>query len=405
VSRPRALIIGGSVGGLFAANLLHSIGWDAKVFERASGNLGDRGAGLGTREELFRALRRIGVVIDPSIGVSVRSRIGLAPDGSIARELPVRAVTSAWSRIWRPLRRALPDAAYRGGMALTRVDQDAEGVTAAFNDGTQVRGELLIAADGLHSTVRTQLLPDIRPQYAGYVAWRGVVEERQLPPGFAELMLNCMVFGFPDGELMLSLPMPTPNEGAHRGERRCHFVWFRPVSEAALAELCTDASGRRHSTSIPPPLIRPEVIALLKADADARLAPQLAALVHGTLQVILQPIFDLESPAMAFGRVALVGDAAFVARPHVATGIMKAGLDAESLADALVGTSDVAAALARYNAERQPYGRLIVQRGRHIGATIVAQHLDRPQRMEVLLREYGAAGLVRGQPVPARLRP
>ena len=90
-----------------------------------------------------------------------------------------------------------------------------------------------------------------------------------------------MVFGFPDGELMLSMPMPGPDDGPHRGDRRCHFVWFRPAAEAALAELCTDASGRSHGVSIPPPLIRPELIAALKRDADALLAPQLAALVHG----------------------------------------------------------------------------------------------------------------------------
>ena len=149
-----------------------------------------------------------------------------------------------------------------------------------------------------------------------------------------------MVFGFPDGELMLSIPMPAP-----RGEakRACHFVWFRPVAESALAGLCTDASGRRHGVSIPPPLIRPELIAALKRDAAALLAPQLAALVNATAQIILQPIFDLESPRIAFGRVALIGDAAFVARPHVATGVMKAAIDAESLADALAASGgDVA---------------------------------------------------------------
>ena len=116
-------------------------------------------------------------------------------------------------------------------------------------------------------------------------------------------MFSRMVFGFPDGELLLSIPMP--RRSGEAGERCCHFVWFRPADESALAGLCTDASGRRHGLSIPPPLIRPELIAALKRDADALLAPQLAALVNGTAQIILQPIFDLESPRIAFGRVAL----------------------------------------------------------------------------------------------------
>jgi 2-polyprenyl-6-methoxyphenol hydroxylase-like FAD-dependent oxidoreductase len=369
LGRPRALVIGGSVGGLFAAHLLRGIGWDVAVYERAAGDLGDRGTGIGTREELFAVMRRIGLRADASIGVQVRGRVGLGRDGRILHELPVRAVTSAWPRIWRPLRQLLPDECYAGGKALTRVEQNGGSVSALFADGSRADGDLLVAADGLHSTVRAQFNPDLKPQYAGYVAWRGVVEERALAPAFRDLMFQQMIFGFPNGELMLSLPMPGPDDGPRRGERRCHFVWFRPVAESALGELCTDASGRSLGVAIPPPLIRKELIAALKRDADALLAPQLSALVPATGQIILQPIFDLESPSMVFGRVALIGDAAFVARPHVATGVMKAAIDAQSLADALAASgSDVAAALARYDGERRPYGAWLVARGGTSGA-------------------------------------
>lgn len=399
-SRPQALVIGGSVGGLLATHLLRQAGWQASVFERTAGDLGDRGTGIGTRAELFGVMRRIGLATGASIGVAVRGRIGLERSGSIVHELPVRAVTSAWARIWRPLRAALPEGCYCGGSTLTRVEQDGASVTAVFADGSRAQGDLLIAADGLHSAVRGQFVPDAKPRYAGYVAWRGVVEERQLDPALAPLMFHHMVFGFPDGELMLSLPMPGPDAGA----RRCHFVWFRPASASALTELCTDASGKRHGVAIPPPLIRPELIAALKTEAEARLAPQLSALVRATSQIILQPIFDLASPRLVFGRVALLGDAAFVARPHVASGVMKAALDAERLADALTASGgDVAAALGRYEAERKPYGEWLVERGRHIGATITARELEPRQRVETLMREYGAAGLVGGAPIAARI--
>jgi 2-polyprenyl-6-methoxyphenol hydroxylase-like FAD-dependent oxidoreductase len=256
------------------------------------------------------------------------------------QELPVPAVTSAWSRIWRPLRQALPDACYAGSAALAQIELRPERVTAIFADGSRQDGELLIGADGLHSMVRAQLLPEVKPRYTGYVAWRGVVEERELPGKIHDLLFHHMVFGFPDGELMLSIPMPGPQHGAHCGERRCHFVWFRPVAEAALAALCTDADGRAHGLSIPPPLIRPELIAALRRDADEMLAPQLAMAVKAAAQTILQPIFDLESPNIAFDRVALVGDAACVARPHVASGVMKAAIDAETLADACDACGD-----------------------------------------------------------------
>jgi 2-polyprenyl-6-methoxyphenol hydroxylase-like FAD-dependent oxidoreductase len=98
-----------------------------------------------------------------------------------------------------------------------------------------------------------------------------------------------------------------------------------------------------------------------------------------------------------------LGDAAFVARPHVATGVMKAAIDAESLADVLAGGGgDVATALERYDHERQPYGAALVTRGRHFGAYFAGRGGDRRQRVETLMREYGAAGLVHDQPIGAR---
>jgi 2-polyprenyl-6-methoxyphenol hydroxylase-like FAD-dependent oxidoreductase len=397
---PRALVIGGSVGGLFAAHLLREIGWDIAVFERAADDLGDRGTGIGTRPDLFAVMRRIGIAEDAPLGIDVSGRTALDRDGSVLHELAMPAVTSAWSRIWRPLRSALPDACYFGGKTLSCVDVEADHCAAIFADGSRVKGDLVIAADGLHSTVRAQVLPGLSPRYAGYVAWRGVVEAEQLAPALRGLMLQRMMFGFPDGELMLSIPMPSP-----RGDtpRACHFVWFRPADEGSLAALCTDASGRSHGTSIPPPLIRPELIAAIRQDADARLAPQLAALVHATSQIILQPIFDLESPRVAFERVALIGDAAFVARPHVATGVMKAAIDAESLADALAGDGGgVAGALQRYNDDRQPYGAVLVARGRHIGGYFSARGGDPRQRIETLMCEYGAAGVVGERTIAAR---
>jgi 2-polyprenyl-6-methoxyphenol hydroxylase-like FAD-dependent oxidoreductase len=405
LARRRALVIGGSVGGLFAAHFLRSAGWEVAVFERAAGDLGDRGTGIGTRPELFTAMRRAGIAADASLGIDVLGRTGLGRDGAVIHELVVPAVTSAWSRIWRPLRQALPDALHDGGRTLTGVEQHADGVTAIFADGERVQADLLIAADGLHSTVRGLLYPGLAPRYAGYVAWRGVVEPHRLAPELHELMFRRMVFGFPDGELLLSIPMPAQQVDAQEQaqKRCCHFVWFRPADETALKALCTDAGGRSHGLSIPPPLIRPELIETVRHDAAATLAPQLAALVHGTAQIILQPIFDLEAPRVAQHRVALVGDAAFVARPHVASGVMKAALDAEALADALsAGAGDVEAALQRYNADRQPYGVRLVQRGRHLGATIAARDLEPSQRVETVMREYGAAGLVRDQPIAAR---
>jgi 2-polyprenyl-6-methoxyphenol hydroxylase-like FAD-dependent oxidoreductase len=101
------------------------------------------------------------------------------------------------------------------------------------------------------------------------------------------------------------------------------------------------------------------------------LAPQCRALVRLIDEPLLQPIYDLASPRLAFGRVALIGDAACVARPHVGAGLSKAADDAAALADALAG-DDVELALRRYEAQRLPVNNRIIERARHLGAYLQA---------------------------------
>jgi 2-polyprenyl-6-methoxyphenol hydroxylase-like FAD-dependent oxidoreductase len=143
-----------------------------------------------------------------------------------------------------------------------------------------------------------------------------------------------------------------------------------------------------HEEGIAPQAIRAEVIAAMRADADARLCPQLAEAIRVTALPLVQPIYDLLSPRMAFGRVALLGDAAFVARPHVAMGAIKAGQDAMALADALA-SEPVEAALVRYDALRRPAAETMIAESRRLGAYLEGR-LGRFDRDPVtLMRENG----------------
>src|SRR5262249_47878663 len=157
--------------------------------------------------------------------------------------------------------------------------------------------------------------------------------------------------------------------------------------------LCTDASGRCHGVAIAPTLIRREVIDDLKAAAARLFPPTIAGLVARVDRPLVQAIFDLESQRMVFGRVVLLGDAAFVARPHVIAGVTKAALDAQGLADALADRGgDLTGALARYERERSAFGSSIVAHARYLGAHLQSQVPGEPPpapHPENILRDYG----------------
>jgi 2-polyprenyl-6-methoxyphenol hydroxylase-like FAD-dependent oxidoreductase len=113
--------------------------------------------------------------------------------------------------------------------------------------------------------------------------------------------------------------------------------------------------------------------------AERLLAPQFRAVVGQIAEPLLQPIYDLESPRMAQGRVAILGDAAFVARPHVGAGVSKAADDAAALVEALDRHDNVEAALKAFEAARLPDNRRIIERARHLGAYLQATRTDAEQ--------------------------
>ena len=377
----RAIVIGGSLGGLFAANILHRNGWDVTLFERTGQELSGRGAGIVTHGELNQALERAGCVVDETLGVAVPGRVTLARDGSLEAERPLPQVLTAWGRLYHLLKQAFPADRYRFGRALQRVEQDAGSVTAVFTDGSRETADLLVGADGIRSTVRAQFAPDAKPKYAGYVAWRGLVEESVLSPQTHAALFERFAFCLPSCEQMLGYPVAGANNGTRPGERRWNFVWYRPADEATtLRDLLTDADGRTYEGNIPLDRIRPDVIAHMLDEAKRVLSPQFFEVVQKTEQPFYQPIYDLESTRLAFGRVVLVGDAAFVARPHCGMGVTKAGADAVALIDALNGGKPIDAALKDYEAVRQPFGAYIVDFARKLGAYMQAQVLTPAER-------------------------
>src|SRR5580700_8589357 len=367
----RALVIGGSMSGLLAGIMLHRRGWDVDIFERVGSELAGRGAGIVAQAELIARLDALGLDTR-NLGVAMTTSKILDRDGRTTATIACPQVLTAWERVYRVLRDAFPPQLYHRGVGLSGFEQSATAVRAQLSDGRTVDADVLVGADGLRSTVRQQCLPDVAPLYAGYCAWRALLPESAIPPDIHRELFESMVFCLPPGEQCLFYPVAGPDDDLRAGYRRSNVVWYRPADERSeLPPLLTDDSGVTHSISIPPPLIRRDAITAMRAAAERLLPPQFRAIVRLIDEPILQPIYDLESSRLAFGRVAIVGDAAFVARPHVAAGVSKAADDAAALAEAL-DTGDVEIALRRFEAERLPVGKKIIERARHLGAYLQA---------------------------------
>lgn len=334
----RAIVIGGSMAGLFCALLLRKAGWDVDVFERNGSELSGRGAGIVTHGELFDILQRAGIDRNTAtVGVSVEGRRVFGLDGSIVGALHLPQILTSWGHLYGLLRAALPTACYHHDRALSRIEERADSVVAHFQNGASAEGDLLIGADGIFSTVRGLLAPKISPSYVGYIAWRGLVDDADLSAETRTALLDHFSFALPPGEQMLGYPVAGAGDALEQGRRRFNFVWYRPAAaDGALRTLLTDVDGVTHALSIPPNRIRPEVTAALREEASRLLAPQFAEVVEKTAQPFIQAIQDLEVPRMVLGRrVAILGDAAFVARPHVGMGVTKAAADAQALVAAL----------------------------------------------------------------------
>jgi len=388
----RAIVIGGSLAGLMAGLLLRRQ-FAVDIYERADAELAGRGTGIVTHELLGEVLDAAGIAWRQGLGIEVQMRRFFARNGRLGLEYPYRQTLTAWDRLYDMLRRAFPAARYHGGKELVVVEEREGSVAARFADGSVVEGDLLIGADGLRSTVRAQFLPAATPVYVGYAAWRALVPEHAIPPDLHAQVFDYVGFCLPPGEQILGYPVAGPNNDLRPGHRRYNLVWYRPTDEIGLERLLTDDLGTRHAVSIPPPLISRAAIANMREAAEAVLAPQFRDLIRLVDGPILQAIYDMESPRMAFGHVALIGDAAFVARPHVGAGVVKAARDALALTRALDGEGDIAAALRRMEATQLPFGRRIVARARELGACLQPRHDTAEERANAARLRTPAATL------------
>jgi 2,6-dihydroxypyridine 3-monooxygenase len=364
----RACIVGGSLGGLTAAVLLRDLGWEVQVHERSPAALQSRGVGIVVHPVAVRYLvdNNIAPLDAVSVGADRLVYIDRAGTPVFIEDAPFHC--TAWNTLYRALRGHLDGDRYHLGEALAGFEQDADGVEVRFANGRTERCDLLVCADGTSSTARSLLLPAVQPVYSGYVGWRGTVRDSAVSPETREAFRQTIIYHVMPASHILEYPIPAPDGGVAPGSRALNFVWYRNVSEgAALEHVMTDRDGNRRARSVPPGGVRDDVLAELR-HASAELPPVLREVVEMSSNPFIQPVMDVEVPRMAFGRVCLMGDAAFTARPHAAAGTAKAAADAWALAAALEGKGvDVAAALREWEPGQLALGSELVERNRRMG--------------------------------------
>ncbi|MCY1137179.1 FAD-dependent monooxygenase [Actinoplanes sp. Pm04-4] len=368
--RGRAIVVGGSFAGLTAGLLLREQGFDVDIFERTPAYLDGRGGGIVLQPDTVRWIAErphsFGVD-DVSIGSSVMRYLG--DDNKIVYEEPAAWRFSSWTTMYRVLFDDFGAERYHLGEYAVGVDQDADGVELRFTSGRTERADLLVFADGISSVGRRRLQPRVQPRYAGYIGWRGCVPEREVTRETADLINDALAYALIDSSHICMYAIPGADGSLATGNRQFNYIWYRNVAEGpALDEMTTDLRGFTAPVSVHPGQVQHRFVNEMRADAAKVLPPAAAELIARTPEPYIQIVLDIAVRNMAFGRIALIGDAAFAARPHAAAGTAKAAADAWSLASSLASSPDVPSALAAWEPGRLALGNDLLSRVAEMGA-------------------------------------
>ena len=377
--KPSATIIGGSMAGLFAATSLSKKGWDISVHEKVPVPLSGRGAGIATYDELadlvFKATNNNNV-----LGTTAKSRVSLDINGNIINSYDYPQVYTSWQYLFSILREQISNDDYFMGDDCIKIEQNEDKAIAFFDNGKKKESDLIIVANGIKSELRTYVDNKAYPQYAGYVGWRGVVNEEEISKKSLKTLSNYFIVVLPYNQQIASYPIAGEGKNPFKiGERRINWIWYKPVPQNSLQEILLGKSGQQFEDGIPPNEIREEIVNDLFKEAEEKLPPQLVELVKITKQPLIQPIFDLQSIKMKNGRVITIGDAAFTARPHVGMGVTKAAMDAFTLSEYLKDSSNLDD-LDKWENSRLKESQFIVNRSRKLG-----QYLSIPKNNEDLI--------------------
>ncbi|GAB3541304.1 FAD-dependent monooxygenase [Pontibacter brevis] len=341
----KVIIIGGGIGGLCAAIALQKAGIEAVVYEAAP-ELRPVGAGVGLAANAMQGLARLGVH-DAVVarGKQLTALVMFDENGNVISNLDTRPLSRKYgisnfvihrADLHEVLQNHLKPGSLILGKRCADIHQLADQVQVSFSDGTQSTAELVVAADGINSVVRRQLLPQSRPRYAGYTCWRAVIQN----PG---VEINTMISAetwAPQGRVGIA---PLQDNSIY------WYACINALERDERMQQMTPGDLAAHFAGVNPPI---------------------EAVLAGTKpeQLIWNDIADIKPlDKFVFGRVVLLGDAAHATTPNMGQGACQAIEDAVVLGQCLKQQTKLAGALVLYEKRRIARTAKVVRLSRLLG--------------------------------------
>ncbi|MFW6228210.1 MAG: FAD-dependent monooxygenase, partial [Alkalispirochaeta sp.] len=278
----RAVIIGASYAGLVAAVALKCNNWSVRIIEKST-ERSRSGGGVVVQPRMLEYLKQHGVAFPGVASIPAKTRKIYHHDGSVMQMPETAAAYTSWDVLLRELENVVGPATIERGLALEDIpDWGAHGVVE-LSDGTTDQGEVVIAADGIGSLTRRLLLPGIGPRYAGYVAWRGMVDESELSRETVEWFTDTLSSYQGTDTTILLYEVPGGIGELERGNRRINWVWYENVPAGPdLSRLMTDSAGYEHRSTVARNEMTQDTRKYMEHRAKTSLEPHFAEVVLQT---------------------------------------------------------------------------------------------------------------------------
>lgn len=338
----RIAVIGGSIAGCAAAVALQRAGQTVFVYEKSTRALEDKGAGIVIPTSLLEELQGEKFLDKNIPAIAADGRTFAVGEKQIWKQ-PMQAVALHWRELYSNLYKRIVPGSYQSGKTVTDIIEDtaAEKITLKFAEGEESEFDLVICADGAHSFAREKFYLDIKPIYAGYIAWRGTIAYDQLDDADVFSGEVARYYCYDQGHL-ICFPIQD-------GDKRLLNWVFYEVCDSDTFE--TRFAREAHDGIYN---LDSRQKAGLHELAKRVLPANMAAAVCKTEKPFVQPVMEVSVPNPLVGnRCVLIGDAAALLRPHTASGATKALQDALALRDALSSAADVTVALTAWGEQTQ----------------------------------------------------